>query len=156
MKQKTIFLFVLSLWTGVFTANANFELEVEGINYSLLGYADNSTASVIGKNTHCTENIVIPPSVPYNSYDYKVVSIDSEAFADCVDLTSITLPESLKSIEYRAFSGCTGLMSLTLPKGLLGIGNYAFDPAVSRYGVAAAPRIVEHAGNQIVLIGCCS
>ena len=42
-------------------------------------------------------------------------------------LTSITLPDSLKSIGQAALAGCTDLTAITLPEGLTTIGSYAFS-----------------------------
>ncbi len=79
----------------------------------------------------------------------RVVGIDKKGFADCENLTSITIPDSVVSIgDYafdqcdmlscvnigsgvlkiglHAFSGCTALTEITLPEGVLSIGEYAF------------------------------
>ena len=39
----------------------------------------------------------------------SVKSIDSWAFCDCTGLTSITIGDGVKSIGYGAFRDCTGL-----------------------------------------------
>ena len=46
------------------------------------------------------------------SIKVRVTTIDTEAFADCVNVVSVRLPKSLKEICSRAFSGCTGLTTL--------------------------------------------
>ena len=42
-------------------------------------------------------------------------------------LTSLKLPNSVQSVEARAFEGCEGLTSITLSNSLKTIGNYAFS-----------------------------
>ena len=49
------------------------------------------------------------------------------AFFKCENLTSITLPEGIKSIGYYAFSGCTGLTSIRIPEGVTDIGADVFN-----------------------------
>ncbi len=56
----------------------------------------------------------------------NVESIGSGAFENCKNLTSIELPETLKSIHYEAFGHCTSLTSITIPKSVIGIDRNAF------------------------------
>ena len=73
-----------------------------------------------------TGDIVIPSTVTYNSTTYPVASIGDEAFANCSQMTSITLPSSIENICPYAFFECTGLTSIILPEGLLSIQRSAF------------------------------
>ena len=53
--------------------------------------------------------------------------IGDDAFQNCNELTSITLPDSVTSIGESAFAGCYGLTSITIPEGVTGIGANAFS-----------------------------
>lgn len=70
---------------------------------------------------------------PWLSKPNKVIietgatSIGNYAFCKCEELTSITLPSSLKSIGENAFIYCSKLPSITLPLSLESIGKYAFN-----------------------------
>ena len=55
-----------------------------------------------------------------------VQEIQSDAFANCSRLTSITLPASIRKIGEGAFMRCTRLNSLDLPSGITSIGDAAF------------------------------
>jgi hypothetical protein len=46
-----------------------------------------------------------------------VVEIGDEAFVDCSNLSSLSIPISVTSIGSWAFSGCSGLSSLSIPNG---------------------------------------
>ena len=48
-------------------------------------------------------------------------------FANNTSITSVILPESVKTIEWGAFYGCTSLAQIEFPEGLLTIGDYAFS-----------------------------
>ena len=60
-----------------------------------------------------------------------VTSIGAYAFRECTGLTSIHLPNSIKTIGDWAFSRCHSLTSVTMPDGC-SIGEDAFEdcPAV--------------------------
>ena len=75
--------------------------------------------------------VVIADKVSYKNQEYVVTKIGSSAFRSCNGLTSITIPDSVKSIGYRAFSDCSGLTSITVAipddGSVTSIGWYAFE-----------------------------
>ncbi len=73
-------------------------------------------------------NVVIPDKAtdPSTGKTYTVTAINSFAFEDCADMTSVTLPETLVLIDSRAFFYCTGLTSITLPASLQQLEFHAF------------------------------
>ena len=50
-----------------------------------------------------------------------------EIFADCPNLTSVIIPNSVISIYERAFFGCSGLSSVSIPNSVMSIGRSAFE-----------------------------
>lgn len=63
-----------------------------------------------------------------NSYEVPagVKKIGATAFANCTDITSITLPEGVEEIETYAFYYCYALSTINIPEGVTTIGEYAF------------------------------
>ena len=55
-----------------------------------------------------------------------MTSIGSGAFAEC-NLTSVTIPDGVKSIGNNAFYCCINLTSVTIGNSVTSIGNWAFD-----------------------------
>ena len=55
-----------------------------------------------------------------------VKSIECYAFHDCSSLTSVVIPDSLEYISNSAFYECSSLASIDFPEGLDFIGQYAF------------------------------
>ena len=56
----------------------------------------------------------------------SVTSIESSAFKECGNLTSITIPDSVSTIGESAFYGCKGLTSITIPDSVTTIRHSAF------------------------------
>ena len=55
-----------------------------------------------------------------------VTSIGDECFKGCLTLTSIQLPQNLKSIGDNAFYQ-TNISTITIPEGVTSIGNECFN-----------------------------
>ena len=98
------------------------ECTVNGIKYK---YQSDGTAKVIANTPKYSGDIVIPETITYNNHTYTVTELVLDAFAHCTEMTSITLPNSLKTIGI-AFNECTGLTSITIPESVSKIDGYAF------------------------------
>ena len=83
---------------------------------------DGQSYSVTGCDTSVNGEIVIP-----STYNGKPVThIDETAFAYCLYLTSVTIPNSIVSIGYGAFKYCHSLQSITIPDSVVCISDDAF------------------------------
>ncbi len=70
-------------------------------------------------------SLTIPSTVSYGGSTYGVTAIGSNAFADCYDLTSVTIPNTITSIGAFAFYHCN-ILSLAIPNSVISIGSEAF------------------------------
>lgn len=85
------------------------------------------------------KNTIIPQSV---------TKIGSNAFAECSDLTSITIPESVTSIEDGAFC-LVGLTSVTIPDGVTSIGAGAFQYCKNLTSVVISGTVKKIQGEWV-------
>ena len=100
---------------------------VDNIIYEVLHgvHPEDKGVAVIGYKNF-DGNIIIPSTVAYNEMIYKVIRIGCGSFADCTELTTLIIHDSVTSISHRAFVGCTNLTSVTISKYTTYIGNSAF------------------------------
>lgn len=70
-------------------------------------------------------SVVVPSYVMKSGVKYKVVAIDTKAYLNSTDLTSVAIPDTIESIGDNAFYG-SYLTSVTIPNSVTSIGTYAF------------------------------
>ena len=99
-----------------------YDAEVDGIYYNLTGTA----ATVTSGDTKYSGKVEIPASFTYGGKTYSVVAIGRQAFYQCSDLTSVSIPGSVTSIGKQAFCLCGSLTSIDIPRSVTSIGDYAF------------------------------
>jgi hypothetical protein len=66
--------------------------------------------------------VVVPETID----GYTVTGIGEEAFANCTNITSIAVTNSVMTIGADAFFGCTGLVGIVLSNNVTSIGEAAF------------------------------
>ena len=119
------------------TTNAPIATIVKGSYYGV----DYSTLS---------GDLVIPSEVTYNGVTYSVHSVNQNAFANCENITSISLPNSLKIIWSGAFQYCTSLTSLTIPASVTNIygdGSNSLNSPI--FHCDNLTTLVVEEGNQV-------
>lgn len=61
------------------------------------------------------------------SFPETITTIDSHAFAQCKEFTTMNIPETVTTIGSSAFYNCTELTSINIPNSVTKIGSYAFQ-----------------------------
>lgn len=104
MKRVLLSLALILLPMAVHAAG---EIEIDGIYYK---YNNRAKAFEVTSNPNkYVGDIIIPSMITYEEVDYKITRIGSDAFKDCIDLTSITIPNSVTYFVDGSFEGCSNL-----------------------------------------------
>ena len=144
-------LFVISiLFLSVWITSTAYDFELDGLRYITI---NDSSVTVVhlpdtynGWKVHYKGDIVIPKTVTYSGKTYTVTEIGHEAFFECYELTSITIPNTVTLIETRAFTGCSGLTSVKIPNSVTCIHDNAFK-GCSRLASINIPNSVTDIGS---------
>lgn len=84
-------------------------LNIDGICYEITSDIE-KTVSVVHHNYKGA--VIIPSSVIINGTEYSVTGIASEAFSECDELVSVTVPQSVTNIEQGSFEECHALTEI--------------------------------------------
>ena len=95
-------------------------------------------------NSPYSGSISIPQTVEHDGITYTVTSLAESAFEDCGNVTSLTLPPTVRSIGPYCFYNCN-FTSLQLPDSLRLLGDHAF--LYSRVTSLHLPAYFEEYGN---------
>ena len=115
MKTKNVFclLFVAIMLLKGMCAYAQ-RVFIDSVYYTLDNTAMTAQIAVQSNNT-AVGDIVINDTVTYEGANYAVTSMADDAFANCNQLTSIVLPQTLRNLGKNAFLSCTRLTSCIIP-----------------------------------------
>jgi len=82
-------------------------------------------------------------TVPSTLGGCPVTRIGEYAFCDCVYITGVTIPSSVKSIGYMAFDRCSDLARVSLSSTLTSIDNYAFEYCSSLKNITIPASVIR-------------
>ena len=137
-----------------------YDVYVDGIYYDLVSKGKVAIVVNDGKHYIPTEglysyysgDLVIPKTVNVDGITYNVTGIGSSAFLYCLDLKSVTIPNSVTSIGEAAFSQCSALTTVSIPNSVTSIGDYAFRECTKLPSITI-PNSVTRIGKN-VFYGC--
>ena len=137
--KKLLALFALMLACVGQTA---YGFMVDGIAYTPSGKNAIVTYKTTNYNSY-NGSITIPSTVTYNNVTYNVTSIGEKAFYGCIDLKSISLPNTITSIGANAFYNCHDMTSFTIPNSVTTIGNNAFQDCDGLSSIIVSDKLIK-------------
>ena len=113
MKQKILLSLLLLFAASSATA---YDFVVNGIYYNINGNEATVTFKGYGnmQTGYYSGDITIPETVTHNGVIYAVTAIGRNAFASCIDPTTVTIPKSITDIASFSFNGSSGITSITI------------------------------------------
>ena len=103
------------------------EVEIDGIKYEVV---KKGKVAAVKRGGNYSGDIIIPPSIIYEDVTCDVTSIGDQAFYNCPNLTSITIPNSVTSIGSSAFWNCYRLQKVIV-NDIAGWCNISFYDSYS-------------------------
>lgn len=120
--KKQLFIFVICVLTSLVTKAYDFK--TDGVYYMIVNMSKNTVCVTSGENSY-SGNITIPETVSYQNRTFRIIGIADAAFKNS-NITSISLPNSMRLICSEAFRNCSNLKSVDFPDSLVYIGTAAF------------------------------
>lgn len=131
------------------------DIKVENQDGVLIGYNitsdDEVEVTLVGSQAGSgfgiyRDTVNIPESIVYNYKTYRVTAIKRGAFETCLDLLSVSIPNSVTNIGKYAFSHCKKLHTITIGSGVTIIDEYAFN------GCDKLKKVIIHDLNEFLKI----
>ena len=129
------------------------EMDIDSLRIATLSAIEVDTANetyagVNGTlyNAAKTKLLLHPQASSDNSIESTVTAFAEKAFADSVNITSITIPAAVTAISSHCFDGCTALASVDMSAAKIGkIGSYAFlNTALQEVNLGQYIKLVEN------------
>jgi len=118
-------------------ASGQWKYVVEDGGATLTGYVDEPIGDVV---------------IPGELDGYPVTGIGECAFAECTELTGVTIPESVTSIGVEAFYMCVSLTDVIIPDSVISIGEWSFKECYELASVTIGSNVASI--GEIAFFGC--
>ena len=132
-----------------------YDVQLDGIYYNLNKTKKTATVTYLVYNKDDNYNaysgdISVPSSFTYNGTTYSVDYIGTSAFYNCSGMTSIKIPNTIKSIGKSAFYRCRNLEKVIIPDIAAWCALEIEDPTYSTNPLYYANHLYSDEDNEIL------
>lgn len=126
LKSLVLLVVIAILATSNTYAQASFET-IGGLRYLIDSDAKTATLTANTGGEKYSGDIVVPEKVKASDgVEYPVTAFGDNAFDNCRELNSITIPSSVTSLGNGCFSSCWGLTTITIPSSITSLSENCF------------------------------
>jgi len=120
------------------------------IKYTITSKEEPYTVILNGVNgdRESIKKIEIPAVVHYRNTNFTVTAINNEAFAGISAITTITIPEGVKTIGTKAFWGCSSLKTIKINGNIEYCGEDAFGETAISKPIYNGKNLIYYPANQ--------
>lgn len=94
-------------------------------------------------STSAKGSVFIPATVTYEGETYTVTEVGDGAFYGCTGITSVTVPEGVRTCGLYAFRGCSSLKTVTLPNSMVSLQTAVFEGCSSLRSIELPDNLRE-------------
>lgn len=124
MKRIQSILLSLVMFLGIIGTVPMMDVKTGAQTSGIYTYTVEKGEAII---TACQQSQTGDITIPSTLGGYSVTAIEEYAFQDCNGLTSVIIPNGVRSIGRAAFQGCYNLQSITIPSSVTRIDYFAFS-----------------------------
>ena len=144
-KNKLIKIFLICMFSVLVACTLDnrvyaADVELDDFTYSL---TEGSGTATLVKYMGQSSDVVIPGTIEYEGLQYTVNKIKEEAFINCTNVVSVTIPESVYSIGSGTFEGCILLENVNIPNAVTRINSRLFYGCKNLVEVSLPNNVTE-------------
>lgn len=158
MKRGIVILFIVSFFAASTAECFDFKKTIKGntLYFSIL--SGDSTVAVVAPQGSVegwtgyhqpSGRLVIPGTVQSDGYIYAVVAVGDNAFMECGQIESLTLPSSVSKLGSGSFGYCSSLRTIVIECDSVGggvfdafLGDTSIDSIIIAPGVRTLPAFM--------------
>ena len=126
MKKISLLLAMAAMSLSSLASGFIYTYEGQTLAYNIVNQYQKTVSVTQYKPAPKGEGIIPPKVYQYPGIEYTVIEVEASAFKDCTELTSIQLPNTIKSIGSYAFYNCSSLTTANIPELVYEIQDYTF------------------------------
>ena len=147
MMKRLLLTLMLVVAVQATMSAADYDFKVGDVYYRILSDSTVAVSCRVAYYGTYSGDIVVPETVTYEGVDYTVTAVTNFAFYDSYSLTSVQLPNTIKSLGMSSFLRCVNLTSIEIPNSVERIMTSAFSKCSGLTSIYIPSSVTRIEGN---------